>query len=82
MRLLGIDHPQQLILFHLIADVNRQRLQLPAHLGADVNLTQGVQLPRCQHALLKLSWTHDQRLVLRDRRIELPPSPDGDNQQE
>ncbi|SLY92872.1 Uncharacterised protein [Klebsiella pneumoniae] len=80
LRLLRIDNPQQLILFNLIANIDVQRFQLSADLGADVNFSQGIQFAGGQHALLEIPFANYQRLVVRQRRIEDPPSPDSQPQ--
>ena len=73
LRLLRIDHAQQLAFFNLIANLNRQGFKLTADLRAHVNLTQGIQLPRRQHVLLQLARTNNQRLILWYRRVQYLP---------
>ena len=75
--LLRVNHPQQLILLHAVADVYRQGFQLAADLGADVHFAERVELTGGQHALLEIVLARDERLVLRRRGVQRPPDPDG-----
>ncbi|MNP25142.1 hypothetical protein D3C76_1179370 [compost metagenome] len=78
--LLRIDDPQQLPFFHFVANLHRQRFQLPADLRAYVHLAQRVQLAGGEHALLQLARTDNQRLIVRHRGVKHPPQPESSHQ--
>ncbi|MNE16696.1 hypothetical protein D3C80_1096490 [compost metagenome] len=74
--LLRIDNPQKLAFFDFVTNLNRECFQLTTHLRADINFAQRVQLSGCQHVLLQLTRSNNQRLVLRHRRVENLPKPE------